>query len=63
MATDFRNEYRELNQNEADTVLAVKVQATAFSGLLENVTDPRSRALAQTKLEECVMWAVKGLTG
>lgn len=57
----FNNEYRELTEEEKANVQAVKEKADELYTLIENVTDPRMKACAKTKLEECVMWAVKGI--
>lgn len=58
----FNNEYRELTDLEKIDVKAIKESADELYELIENVTDPRMKACAKTKLEECVMWAVKGIT-
>jgi hypothetical protein len=59
----FRPTYRTLSFEEKQYVDAVKNSAEALYTLLESIPDPRAKALARTKLEECVMWAVKGITG
>lgn len=59
----FRKEYRELSQEEKDTVAWVKVSAEALESFIEQVPSGREKSLALTKLEEAVMWAVKGVTG
>ena len=41
----------------------LKDQATSLADTIERLPDTRERSLAITKLEEAVMWAVKGLTG
>lgn len=58
----FNQEYRQLTDEEKDLVKAIKDEADELWRYLEGVTDPRMQALAKTKLEECVMWAVKGIT-
>lgn len=63
----FRKEYRELTENEKTDMLATKDLAGDLYRGLETIAshgaDPRMVALAKTKLEECVMWAVKAITG
>lgn len=60
----FRKEYRELSPAEKASVAVIKEYAEAMEEEFEYyVTDPRMKALALTKLEEAVMWAVKGITG
>lgn len=44
------------------TIGALRERAKAFAGAIESYVPPgRSKALAQTKLEECLMWAIKGI--
>jgi hypothetical protein len=65
----FRKAYRELSQEEKDLMDAIK--DTAYKQyLLYNATligagpseKTRAMAIAKTKLEESVMWAVKAIT-
>lgn len=67
----FRKQYRQLSQEEAARVAAVKDKAEELYVLLEPMPQnpsftsgggAREMALAKTKLEECVMWATKALT-
>jgi hypothetical protein len=62
----FRPEYRELTESEKADVSTVKDIAFQLYKALENSAlhdaDPRCVAMARTKLEECAMWAVKGIT-
>jgi len=66
MSNPFRPTYRELNDAEQQQLLNIKEKA---SELLEEIEKnphqegARERALAKTKLEESVMWAVKSITG
>ena len=68
----FRPEYRDLSDLEKSLVADVKLIA---GGLFEKIEEangqadvgrPETRgrhfAIAKTKLEEAVMWAVKGIT-
>jgi len=65
----FRRAYRTLNEAEQKHVRLLKDYATQiYQGLLPaNMprpdVDQRCMALARTKLEEAVFWAVKGITG
>lgn len=64
----FRPEYRELSLEESDLVSRIKDKAQELYFLIESSIQespsPKGReiALAKTKLEESVMWAVKGIT-
>lgn len=59
----FNQEYRQLTDEEKENVKIIKDEADAlYNGIENTVTDPRMKACAKTKLEECVMWAVKGIT-
>ena len=73
MTDVFRNKYRELNDMEKRELENIKTIARDLYKAIEfntkaGVPDPedhgngREMALAKTKLEEAVMWAVKGLT-
>jgi len=57
----FRPKYRELNQTEKDQVARIKAKAAELA-VEFFPTDSREKSLAITKLEEAVMWAVKGIT-
>ena len=52
---------RELKQNEIDQIANIREKAAQLAGEFMP-TDTREKALALTKLEEAVMWAVKGIT-
>lgn len=70
----FHPVYRELSGEEKDLMAKVKEKALELYELLVLVQYPnessepkassngREVALAKTKLEEAVMWAVKGIT-
>lgn len=68
----FRPRYRALDVNEKSLHDEIKVAAVRLEELFEQVhpvradaghdNRPRENAIAMTKLEEAVMWAVKGLT-
>lgn len=57
----FRPTYKQLNPVDQLLVDDLKDQAEGLAQLIEKVGG-REGALAITKLEEAVMWAVKGIT-
>jgi hypothetical protein len=59
----FCKEYRQLSPNETVAVGEIKDVAHDLYERLQKVPLGREKSLALTKLEECVMWAVKGITG
>lgn len=59
----MRKNYRELTGVEKRQMEEVKEIATHLYGLLNGIGDSRELSLAKTKLEECVMWATKHITG
>jgi hypothetical protein len=63
MSNLFRPTYRALSPDESAYVADVKAYAQALADLIDTQIASRHTALALTKLEECVMWAVKGATG
>lgn len=64
MTNTFRTEYRKLEQSEVDTMNGIKNRADDLLQFILNTTPKgREQSLAITKLEETVMWAVKGVTG
>ena len=61
----FRKEYRELSIEQRQLVENLKTTAEDFEDLLttnQGATDGRSHALAMTKLQEAVFWAVHSVT-
>ena len=62
MSDVFRKQYRELSSLEEDTLAMIKDRAESLHDSLEVLGQGREISLAKTKLEECVMWAVKHLT-
>lgn len=66
MTNIFRPEYRELSEQEKTTVNLLKDKAQELLNVIlvgSTTSNGREMALAKTKLEESVMWAVKGITG
>ena len=59
----FRPTYRALTDTEKQLHDAIKARAADLESLFEKVMPGREASLGMTKLEEAVMWAVKGLTG
>lgn len=65
MADTFRQEYRKLTDAELQSMKTLKQMAQDMEDYLNEMNTPnmgREIALAKTKLEEAIMWAVKGLT-
>jgi hypothetical protein len=58
----MRHKYRVLTEEEKEAMLKIKDMGLAFIDLIEHTVKGRMGALAITKMEEAVMWAVKGLT-
>lgn len=59
----MRHQYRTLSTKEKEVMRDVKDMALAMHDLLSSIGASRELSLAKTKLEECVMWAVKDITG
>ena len=72
-----RHQYRVLSDEEKRILHTLKDVGVNFCGYIEKLTpppggplpgatgpsmDPRCAALAKTKMEEAVMWAVRGIT-
>ena len=58
----FRKQYRQLTSIEANLIESIKFKAEQLEEELLELADSREKSLALTKLEECVMWAVKKVT-
>lgn len=58
----FRPVYRTLTEEEKKKIDLLKDHAGYLYDLIDSVPDGREKSIAKTKLEESVMWAVKGLT-
>jgi hypothetical protein len=60
----MRHQYRILTDDEKAAMMAFKDLGLHFLTALDKQGKPgRETALARTKIEEAVMWAVKGITG
>lgn len=64
----FRKTYRLLHDRENEYLDRLKDKAQElydliqFGNPLQSSPDSREKSLAKTKLEECIMWAVKDVT-
>jgi hypothetical protein len=60
---DVRHQYRVLSEPEKKAMVAIKDYGREFIAHLDRVVPQgRELSLAKTRIEEAVMWAVKGLT-
>lgn len=74
MVDIFRKTYKPLNEDEKREIDSIKdlaqemyeiidmVSTVTLGDTKEKAYDQRALALAKTKLEESVMWAVKGIS-
>ena len=61
---DVRHQYRVLTDEEKEGMVRLKDFGLAFLNSIDDIVPKgREASLAKTKVEEAVMWAVKGLTG
>ena len=58
----FRKRYRQLTEDEVHAHDILKEQAVALYNTIWDLPLSREQEIALVKLEEAVMWAVKGLT-
>jgi hypothetical protein len=59
----MRHQYRVLTADEEEAMLWIKDQGlTMTEYIVSHVSAGREASIARTKIEEAVMWAVKGLT-
>lgn len=59
----MRHEYRTLTDAEKQHMKNIKDIGFRFIEMCDALGQKREYSLAKTKIEEAVMWAVKGLTG
>lgn len=62
MSDTMRQQYKVLSDAEKASMQAVKESGAAFHDLVAGLGNSRETALAKTKIEEAVMWAVKHIT-
>lgn len=58
-----RHQYRVLNDGEKAAMVEVKDMGAALLNRIDRLGTLREYSIAKTKVEEAVMWAVKGITG
>ncbi len=58
----MRHQYRVLTDAEKAQMQKIKDDARAFHEFLDSLGKSREISLAQTRIEEACMWAVKHLT-
>lgn len=58
----FRPAYRELTEVEKSNIDVIKRIALELYTHIDAMNESREKSISKTKLEESVMWAVKGLT-
>lgn len=58
----FRPVYRQLTDDEKKLTDDIKDRAEELHQLIQKMPKSRHQSVAITKLEEAVMWAVKGVT-
>ena len=63
MANVMRSTYRELTDEEKETVKALKAHGEDFVAACNVLGKSRELSLAITNVEQAVMWAVKHVTG
>lgn len=61
LLSPMRHTYRRLNDAEKELIDRIKDQGQAFLDLI-SAEQGREVAIARTKIEEAVMWAVKHVT-
>jgi hypothetical protein len=57
-----RQVYRELSEEEKLQLDSLKQEGENFISLINSLGNKREYSLSITKMEEAVMWAVKGFT-
>jgi hypothetical protein len=62
MADVMRQNTRVLTEEERNLIGQIKLTGDDFHDLLDSLPQSRETSLAKTRLEECVMWAVKSCT-
>lgn len=57
-----RHQYRTLSEEEKTKMLTIKDKGLELIEYIDDNVPGREGALAKTRIEEAVMWAVKGIT-
>lgn len=57
----FHKEYKDISVETVELIKRVKEKAEELYALIGSRPESRESSLAKTKLEEAVMWFVKGL--
>lgn len=58
-----RHQYKVLNEAEKSQMMLAKDLGLQFLNAIDQFGSKREYSIAKTKIEEAVMWAVKGITG
>ena len=58
----MRHQYRVLSDDEKKLMQKIKDMGLTFHDLIDSMPSDRETAIAKTKIEEAVMWAVKSIT-
>ena len=58
----MRHAYRVLSDDEKATMAKIKDMGLEFHSMVDGIGQSRELAIAKTKIEEAVMWAVKHVT-
>lgn len=58
----MRHQYRILTDDEKAAMVKIKDLGLEFANAIDSLGQTREYALAKTKIQEAVMWAVNGLT-
>lgn len=59
----MRQAYRQLTDAEKNNMASIKAMGNSLHSFIDSLGNSREISLAKTKVEEAVMWAVKGITG
>ena len=59
----MRHQYKVLSDAEKVQMVTIKDMGLQFHEYCQSLGKSRELSLAQTKIEEAVMWAVKSITG
>jgi len=62
MSSVFRKEQRHLTASERQQVNEIKQLAQDLHDMIDMLPSSHAREIAQTKLQECVMWSVRTIS-